>query len=52
MILVASSTGMLVIGLLSISTRYIYIVPVKTIDDASSIRLVKPAIDTTEFIWL
>lgn len=52
MILVASSTGMLVIGLLSISARYIYIVPVKTIDDASSIRLVKPAADATEFIWL
>lgn len=52
MILVASSIGMLVIGLLSISARHMYMVPVKTIDDAGSIRLVKPTTDTTEFIWL
>lgn len=51
MILAASGTGMLVIGLLSISARYMYMVPVKTIDDAGSIRLVKPAADATEFIW-
>lgn len=43
---------MLVIGLLSISARHMYMVPVKTIDDAGSIRLVKPTIDATEFIWL
>lgn len=41
---------MLVIGLLSIGVGYIYIVLVETINDASSIRLVKPAIDATEFI--
>lgn len=51
MILAETST-MLVIGLLSISARHIYIVPIKTINDASSIRLVKPTVDTTKFIWL
>lgn len=41
---------MLVIGLLSIGVGYMYIVLVETINDAGSIRLVKPTADATEFI--
>lgn len=41
---------MLIIGLLSIGAGYIYVVLVKTINDTSSVRLVKPATDATEFI--
>lgn len=43
---------MLIIGLLSIGVGYIYVVPVKTINDTGSVRLVKPTTDATEFIWL
>lgn len=48
--LVAETGTILVIGLLSISTRHIYVVLVKTIYDGS-IRLAKPAVDATKFIW-
>lgn len=49
--ILTKTDSILVIGLPSIGAGYMYVVLVETINDAGSIRLVKPAADATEFIW-